>query len=111
MRLIRSLPSKVYGHKTSTDLRMRFIDPVSGEIVEEGFDLVVLSIGMEPRQDAERIANFLHISKNVEGFYRSSPENSGIFLSGACKGPRDIGSSMIDAKATAQKIVQCLGGI
>jgi heterodisulfide reductase subunit A len=111
MRLIRSLPSKVYGHRTSTDLRMRFIDPVSGEIVEEGFDLVVLSIGMAPRQDAEEIADALHIQKNEEGFYRSPPGTSGIFVSGACKGPRDIGSSMIDAKATAQKVVQYLGGV
>ncbi len=111
MRLIRSLPSKIYGHPTSTDLRLRFIDPLSGEIVEEGFDLVVLSIGMTPRQDAERMARFFGISKNEEGFYRSPPENSGVFLSGACKGPRDIGSSIIDAKATAQKIVQYLGGI
>ncbi len=111
MRLIRSLPSKVYGHRTSTDLRMRFIDPVSGEIVEEGFDLVVLSIGMTPRQDAQRVADFLHIPKNEEGFYQSPPHQSGVFLSGACKGPRDIGSSMVDAKATAQRIVQFLGGI
>lgn len=111
MHLIRSLPSKVYGHRTSTDLRMRFIDPVSGEIAEEGFDLVILSVGMTPRQDAEKIATSLNIPKNGEGFYRSPAESSGIFLSGACKGPRDIGSSMIDAKATAQRIVQYLGGI
>jgi heterodisulfide reductase subunit A len=90
---------------------MRFIDPVSGDIVEEGFDLVVLSIGMTPRQDADMIAQSLGIPKNEEGFYRSPPEKSGIFLSGACKGPRDIGSSVIDAKATAQRIVQHLGGI
>jgi heterodisulfide reductase subunit A len=111
VRLIRSLPSKVYGHKMSTDLRMRFIDPQSGEIVEEGFDLVVLSIGMKPRQDADRVAQFLQISKREEGFYRSSPENSGVFLSGACKSPRDIAGSIIDAKATAQRIIQYLGGI
>ncbi len=111
MRLIRSLPSKVYGHRTSVDLRMRFIDPASGEIVEEGFDLIVLSIGMMPRQGAERIAELFHISKNEEGFYRSPPRDSGIFVSGACKGPRDIGSSMTDAKATAQEVVQYLGGV
>jgi heterodisulfide reductase subunit A len=111
MRLIRSLPSKIYGHKKSTDLRVRFIDPVSGEVIEERFDLVVLSIGMMPRQDAEKIADVLQIPRNEEGFYRSPPENSGVFLSGACKGPRDIGSSMIDAKSTAQRIAQYLGGI
>ena len=111
MRLIRSLPSKIYGQGRSNHLRMRFIDPPSGEIVEEAFDLVVLSIGMTPRQDAERITNVLQIPTNEEGFYGSPPENSGVFLSGACKGPRDIGSSMVDAKATAQKIVQYLGGI
>jgi heterodisulfide reductase subunit A len=111
MRLIRSLPSKIYGHKRSTDLRMRFIDPASGEIVEEGFDLVVLSIGMEPRQHAERVAEVLGIPKDEDGFYGSPPEDSGVFLAGACKGPRDIGSSMIDAKSTAQRIIQYLGGI
>jgi len=111
MRLIRSLPSKIYGQRTSTHLRMRFIDPPSGETVEEDFDLVVLSIGMAPRADAEGIATVLGIPKNEEGFYRSPPESSGVFLAGACKGPRDIGSSMVDAKATAQKVVQYLGGI
>jgi len=111
MRLIRSLPSKIYGRRTSTDLRMRFIDPVSGEIVEEGFDLIVLSIGMTPRQDADSIAQILQIPKNEEGFYRSPPENSGIFLSGACKGPRDTANSIIDTKSTAQKIIQYLGGM
>jgi heterodisulfide reductase subunit A len=111
LRLIRSLPSKVYGHRQSTDLRMRFIDPQSGEIVEEGFDLIVLSIGMTPRDDVEKMADSLEIPKNEEGFYGTPSHKSGVFLSGACKGPRDIGSSMIDAKATAQEIVQYLGGI
>ncbi len=90
---------------------MRFIDPASGEIVEEGFDLVVLSIGMEPRHHAERFAEGIGISKNEDGFYKSPPEDSGVFVAGACKGPRDIGSSMIDAKSAAQKIVRYLGGI
>jgi heterodisulfide reductase subunit A len=90
---------------------MRFIDPLSGEIVEEGFDLVVLSIGMTPRGDADSVAQVFEIPKNEEGFYRSPPENSGIFLSGACKGPRDIGSSILDAKSTVQKIIHYLGGI
>ena len=80
-------------------------------LVKTFLDLVVLSIGMMPREDAEEIANTFHIAKNQEGFYQSPPENSGIFLSGACQGPRDIGSSMVDAKATAQEIVQYLGGI
>jgi len=111
MRLIRCLPSKVYGYRTTTDLQMRYVDPISGEILEEGFDLVVLSIGMTPGQDAEQVAHAFNILKNEEGFYQSPSESSGIFLSGACKGPRDVGTSMTDAKATALRIVQYLGGI
>lgn len=111
MRLVRCLPSKVFGHRTATDLRIRYIDPVSGEIVEEGFDLVVLSIGMTPRQDAVQIAHLFNVLKNEEGFYQSPPDNSGVFLSGACKGPRDLGTSMMDAKATALRVLQYLGGI
>jgi len=111
IRLVRSLPSKVYGHRTSTDLGVRFIEPTSGEIVQEAFDLVVLSIGMAPRHDAEELASALHILKNQEGFYRSPPHQSGVFVSGACKGPTDIAGSMMDARATALKIDEYLGGL
>jgi heterodisulfide reductase subunit A len=110
-RLIRSLPSKVCGTQTSANPRLRFVDPLSGGILEEDFDLVILSIGMMPRQNAEKLAALLHIGKNDEGFYRSARRDSGVFMAGACKGPRDIGSSILDAKAVAQQIVQYLGGI
>ncbi len=110
MRLIRSHPSRVDGDTLSGDISVRFIDALSGEIVEEAFGLLVLSVGMTPRSDAEQVGDFLRVPRNEEGFYRSPPENSGIFLSGACKGPRDIGSSIIDAKATVQRIVHHLGG-
>jgi heterodisulfide reductase subunit A len=110
MRLIRSLPSRVDGDTLSGDISVRFIDALSGEIIEEAFGLLVLSVGMTPRWDAEQVGDFLRLPRNEEGFYRSPPENSGIFLSGACKGPRDIGSSIVDAKATVQRIVHHLGG-
>ena len=110
IRLIRSLPSRVDGDILSGDISVRLVDPLSGEIIEEAFDLLVLSVGMTPRWDADQVGDFLHLPRNEEGFYRSPPENSGIFLSGACKGPRDIGSSIIDAKATVQRIVHHLGG-
>ena len=110
MRLIRSLPSRVDGDTLSGDVSVRFIDGLSGEIVEEAFGLLVLSVGMTPRSDAEQVGDFLHLPRNEVGFYRSPPENSGIFVSGACKGPRDIGGSIIDAKATVGRMAHHLGG-
>ena len=110
MRLIRSLPSRVDGDTLSGDVSVRFIDGLSGEIVEEAFGLLVLSVGMTPRSDAEQVGDFLHLPRNEDGFYRSPPENSGIFVSGACKGPRDIGGSIIDAKATVGRMAHHLGG-
>ena len=110
IRLIRSLPSRVDGDTLSGDISVRFIDALSGEIIEEAFGLLVLSVGMTPRSDAERVGDLFHLPRNEEGFYRSPPDQSGIFLSGACQGPRDIGSSIVDAKATVQRIVHHLGG-
>jgi heterodisulfide reductase subunit A len=111
MRFIRSLPSRVDGDMLSGDISVRFLDPLSSEIIEEAFDLLVLSVGITPRWDVEHLGDFLHLPRNEDGFYRSPPENSGIFVSGACKGPRDIEDSIIDAKATVQHMVQYLGGI
>jgi heterodisulfide reductase subunit A len=109
MRLIRSLPSKVYGHRESTDLRMKFIDPDSGEMAEEGFDLVVLSIGLVPRKVENGMAEVVDLRENREGFYKSPPTGSGVFVIGTSTGPKDIASSMIDAKATVQKVVRFFG--
>ena len=108
IRLIRSLPSKVYHSPPSDLLRVRFIDPQKEEVVEESFDLIVLSVGMVLRKDAKTLAKIFGLSFTEDGFIASPPSRTGLFVTGACSAPMDIDRSIIHAKSTAFQVHQYL---
>ncbi len=110
IRLIRSLPSKVYHSPRSDTLRVRFIDPEKGEIVEDPFDLIVLSVGMVLSKQARPLTELFGLNLTEDGFIASPPLQSGVFLTGACSGPKDIDCSILHAKSTALLVQQHLRG-
>jgi len=111
IRLIRGLPSKVYHSPISENLRVRFIDPQRGEVVEETFELIVLSVGMVLSQGAKRLSQLFDLNYNEDGFIIPPPAKNGIFVAGACSGPKDIDRSILHAKSTAFEVYQYLKGI
>ena len=74
-------------------------------VKEEEFDLVVLSVGLNPPADAKDMAAKFGIELGPQGFCKTSPSNpiettrAGIFISGAFQGPRDIPESVVSASA------------
>jgi len=88
-------------------------EQLSGETVEVATDLVVLLVAMEPRADAERVARLVNISRDREGwFIESHPKldpvattTDGIFIVGACQGPKDIPESVAQARAATARIL------
>jgi len=72
-------------------------------VKEEEFDLVVLSVGLNPPDDVEDLADKFGIELNSHGFCKTNPVNPietsrpGIFVSGAFQGPMDIPESVIAA--------------
>ena len=72
-------------------------------VKEEEFDLVVLSVGMNPPIDAEEFADKYGIELNSHGFCKTDPVNpiettrQGVFVSGAFQGPMDIPESVVSA--------------
>lgn len=110
IRFIRSLPSKVYYSPLSDTLRVRFIDPLQDEVVEETFDLIVLSVGMVLSKEMKRLTELFGLSLSEDGFIASPPSRTGIFVAGACSGPKDIDRSITHAKSTALLIHQHLQG-
>ncbi|HNT36243.1 MAG TPA: CoB--CoM heterodisulfide reductase iron-sulfur subunit A family protein, partial [bacterium] len=72
-------------------------------------DMVVLSVGLEPQADAEEIRRLFNISCSHEGWFLErhpklapvSTFTDGIFLAGACQGPKDIPDSVAQAGAAA----------
>jgi heterodisulfide reductase subunit A len=110
IRLIRSLPSKVYHSPLSDTLRVRFIDPERGEVVEDSFDLIVLSVGMVLNKEAKRLTELFKLSLTEDGFIASPPSETAIFVTGACSGPKDIDRSILHAKSATFLVQKHLRG-
>ncbi len=72
-------------------------------VKEEEFELVVLSVGLNPPKNVEELANKFGIAQNDHGFCKSNPLNPiettrpGVFMSGAFQGPMDIPESVMGA--------------
>jgi len=82
----------------------------------ERFDLVVLSVGLEPARDFKELAQKLGIGLNEYGFCavdEFSPLDTtrpGIFACGACSGPRDIPETVTLASGASARAGALLAG-
>ena len=83
-------------------------------VKEEEFELVVLSVGLNPPRNVEKLATQFGIELNEHGFCKSNPLNPiettrpGIFVSGAFQGPIDIPESVMGASGAGALCSQLL---
>jgi heterodisulfide reductase subunit A len=110
VRLIRSLPSKIYNAPRTDDLRVRLTDPQKDEVTEETFGLIVLSVGMVLRKTSKALLEFFGLGLTEDGFIAPPSSRMGIFVTGACSGPKDIDRSILQAKSTALQVYQYVRG-
>ncbi len=86
----------------------------SGRVQRERFDLVVLSVGLQPSADLRRLARSLGARVNEYGFIWTEPlrplvtSRAGLFAAGAATGPRDIPETVIQASAAACEAARLL---
>lgn len=77
--------------------------------VSEEFDMVVLSVGLEPPEGAEDFAKMLGIELNEYGFCKTTvfhpleTTKPGIFVTGAFAAPKDIPTSVAEACGSSAK--------
>jgi len=78
-----------------------------GRLETEQFDLVVLSVGLEPKDSAKELAKALDLKVNKFGFAELEPltgvntSREGVFAAGVFSGPRDIPETVMQASAAA----------
>jgi heterodisulfide reductase subunit A len=88
---------------------LRYEDTLLRRTVEHEADLVVLAVGMEPRDDVARVAGLLKLARSADGFFLEAHPKlrpvdtamEGVFLAGCCQGPKDITDTVAQAKAAA----------
>ena len=83
-------------------------------VKEEEFDLVVLSVGLNPPADHNELAEKYGIELTPHNFCKTNPVNPietscpGIFVSGAFQGPLDIPESVITASGAGSRCGEIL---
>ncbi len=84
-------------------------DPYTGCANCELVDMVVLSTALTPQDDQKDVARIFGISTSPDGFFlekhpKLAPvetSTAGVFLAGACQGPKDIPDSVAQGSAAA----------
>ncbi len=102
VEFIRSYAAIVREIPESKNVVLRYATPDDG-VKEEEFDMVVLSVGLNPPADHKELADKFGIELNSHGFCKATHSNPmettrpGIFVSGAFQGPTDIPESVFTA--------------
>jgi heterodisulfide reductase subunit A len=86
-------------------------DTLSGKLMRVPVDMVILCSAIEKRADAEQVARIFGISTGRDGFFLEehpklepvSTATSGVFIAGACQGPKDIPDTVAQAKGAASE--------
>ncbi len=101
IEFIKCRPTKV------SDQTVYFDNPKTSKRESKHFDLVVLSDGIHPSADANRVAEICGLGQDPSGFFKAvrPSAESGVYVVGCAKGPAKIEEVVADSVATAKKIL------
>jgi heterodisulfide reductase subunit A len=108
---LRGRVSKVY--EKNGKLIVLGSDTLSGTSVEIEADMVVLATAIKPSSGFVKLARMLGLSYSKYGFFQEAHPKlkpvetnvAGVFLAGACQGPKDIPESVGLASGAAAKVL------
>jgi len=102
----RSRIPRIEQDRATKDLTVRFIDE-DGKVLTDTYDMVVLSVGLQPCGSLGDLAGALKVNLNGYGFVETDPydpvrtSRQGVFASGTVTEPKDIPESVTQASAAA----------
>lgn len=106
---IRGRASEMYENPANKNVFIRAEDTLLKRPVELEVELVVLSVGVEPREDAQSISRLVNVAQTSDGFLMEAhPKlrpvdtlSEGIFVAGVVQGPKDIPDAVAQAKGAS----------
>jgi heterodisulfide reductase subunit A-like polyferredoxin len=116
VRYVRCAISRVVEDPQTKNLWITYIDD-AGEIKEEEFDLVVLSVGMVPSASTKELAKNVGIELDAYGFAKTdslaplATSRSGMFVCGVFQGPKDIPETVAQASGAAAAASEILSEV
>jgi len=113
VRFVRCRVHGVEPEGDTGDLRIHYINE-EGRQVEEYFDLVVLSVGLQIPEHVKKLSAIAGVKLTADSFAATSDftpvstSKEGIFTCGAFSGPKDIPQSVLEGSAAAAAVADCL---
>jgi heterodisulfide reductase subunit A len=113
VRFIRCRVSSVMEDPQTNNLIIAY-ETEDGRLKKEEFELLVLSVGLEPPRKARELAEKLQIELDDHGFCKTSQfapleaSRPGVFVCGAFQGPKDIPETVAQASGAAAKTAELL---
>jgi len=110
IKFIRGRPATVLVNPDDT-LTIRSEDSMLGKITEYNYDMVVLSVGLQPPEGSEELRQTIGLSKSADGFLMEAHPKlrpvdtltDGVYLAGVSQGPKDIPDAVAQASGAAAR--------
>jgi heterodisulfide reductase subunit A len=111
VQYIRGIPGDVWEDAKTGNLLLSVEDTTDGGLKVHEADMVVLSVGVEPRKDMKPLQQLLTLSNSADGFLlESHPKlkpvdapTRGIYYAGCVESPKDVKDSVTQASAAAAR--------
>ena len=108
---VRGLPGEVIEDPNTRNLKVRVENTTTSKVEEYDLDMVVLSVGLQPRDDLKHLTNIINVSQTADGFVMEAhpklrpvdAPTPGIFFAGCVEAPKDIKDSVTQAGAAAAR--------
>jgi len=116
INFIRGRASQMVEDQKTKNLIIRAEDMMLGEPIELEAELVVLCTAAIPSKGSDEVARILSVTRGADGFFMESHPKlkpidtavDGIFLAGACQGPKDIPYSVSQGSGAAARAATIL---
>ena len=109
--LVQGVPAEILEDSQTNMLTIVAEDKETQARVSKTFDLIILSVGMQPSSSLEATAGILDLKPNSWGFFNTDQAalSKDVVIAGCANGPKDILTSKQDGRMAAAKVINDLG--
>ncbi len=116
VKFIRGRVAEAIENPQTKKVTLRVEDTLTRQLLEFEFDLVVLSVGLQPSEGTNKIAEVLKLAKSPDGFIQEAHPKfrpvdtliDGIFVAGTAQGPKDIPDTVAQASGAAARAIRLM---
>jgi len=111
VKYVRGIPGDVIEDNQTKNLTLTVENTTTGKLEKHELDMLVLSQGVIPRQDGDKIKQLMTLSTTSDGFIMEShpklkpvdAPTKGVFIAGCVESPKDVKDSVTQASAAAAR--------